>query len=140
MGVTDKHFLCKNLVQCNKTSYNHLCNIPGTRVYRNVAHYLEATRVPGILIISIDTAIYFSNSAYIHDKILMYFEDKKQRLEKTGGAKVHYLILDLACKIHIDHNILLYYWLILILIFEVIILQLWSSLYYTLWVRWIVPC
>jgi high affinity sulfate transporter 1 len=75
-----------------------LGNIPGTTVYRNVAQYLEATSVPGILAIRIDSAVYFSNSAYIQDKVLGYLE--KQRLGKTDGPKVRYLVIDLTRKIH----------------------------------------
>lgn len=77
-----------------------LGNIPGTAVYRDIAQYLEATPVPGILAIRIDSAVYFSNSAYIHDKILVHLENEKQTLAKSDGAKVRYLVIDLTRKIH----------------------------------------
>ena len=65
-----------------------------------MAQYLKATSVPGILAIRIDSAVYFSNSAYIHDKILVYLEKEKQRLGKIDGPKVCYLVIDLTRKIH----------------------------------------
>ncbi|KAG0555902.1 hypothetical protein KC19_11G011200 [Ceratodon purpureus] len=81
-----------------------LGKIPGTTVYRNMAQYLKATSVPGILAIRIDSAVYFSNSAYIHDKILVYLEKEKQRLGKIDGPKVCYLVIDLTPVTNIDTN------------------------------------
>ena len=75
-----------------------LGNIPGTSVYRNVNQYPEATLVPGILPIRVDAAIYFSNSNYIHDKILGYLEEELRKLEKSGGPNIQYLIVDLTRK------------------------------------------
>jgi len=54
--------------------------------------------VPGILAIRVDAAIYFSNSNYIHDKILHYLEEEAQKLTKTGGAMIKYLVVDLTRK------------------------------------------
>lgn len=76
-----------------------LGNIPGTSVYRNVNQYPEATLVPGVLPIRVDAAIYFSNSNYIHDKILGYLEEELKKLEKSGGPKIQYLIVDLTRKL-----------------------------------------
>jgi high affinity sulfate transporter 1 len=75
-----------------------LGNIPGTNVYRNVTQYPNAIVVPGILAIRVDAAIYFSNSNYIHDKILHFFEDETRKLEKSNGAPIQYLIVDLTRK------------------------------------------
>lgn len=75
-----------------------LGNIPGTSVYRNVTQYPNATLVPGVLAIRVDAAIYFSNSNYIHNKILHYLEEETQKLNKTGGPRIHYLIVDLTRK------------------------------------------
>ena len=63
-----------------------------------MAQYPESTTVPGILAIRVDAAIYFSNSNYIHDKILQYLEEEQQRLAKAGDPKIQYLILDLTRK------------------------------------------
>lgn len=54
--------------------------------------------MPGILAIRVDAAIYFSNSNYIHDKILHYLEEEMQRLSKSDGAPIKYLIVDLTRK------------------------------------------
>lgn len=75
-----------------------LGNIPGTNVYRNVQQYPDASLSPGIVSVRIDAAIYFSNSQYIHDKVLHYVEDEVARLQKTGGTPIQYLIVDLTRK------------------------------------------
>jgi high affinity sulfate transporter 1 len=75
-----------------------LGNIPGTSIYRNVEQYPESTTVSGILAIRVDAAIYFSNSNYIHDKILQYLEEEQKRLAKAGDPSIQYLILDLTRK------------------------------------------
>lgn len=45
-----------------------LGKIPGTNVYRNIQQYPEATKDVGVLIIRVDSAIYFSNSNYIRER------------------------------------------------------------------------
>ncbi|XP_075480130.1 high affinity sulfate transporter 1-like [Primulina tabacum] len=45
-----------------------LGKIPRTTVYRNMEQYTEATKVPGVLIVRVDSAIYFSNSNYIKER------------------------------------------------------------------------
>jgi len=79
-----------------------LGNIPGTSIYRNVEQYPESTTVSGILAIRVDAAIYFSNSNYIHDKILQYLEEEQKRLAKAGDPSIQYLILDLTPVTNID--------------------------------------
>ncbi|KAG0562644.1 hypothetical protein KC19_9G162200 [Ceratodon purpureus] len=79
-----------------------LGNIPGTSVYRNVTQYPNATLPSGILAIRVDAAIYFSNSNYIHDKILHYLEEETQKLVKSNGAPIQYVIVDLTPVTNID--------------------------------------
>lgn len=58
----------KILLQVTRPRTAILGNIRGTRVYRNILQYPEAMKVPGILIIRVDSAIYFSNSNYIKER------------------------------------------------------------------------
>jgi len=76
-----------------------LGNIPGTNVYRNVEQYPDASLAPGIVAVRIDATIYFSNSQYIHDKVLHYAEEEVRRLEQTGGTPIQYLIVDVTRKL-----------------------------------------
>lgn len=76
-----------------------LGNIPGTNVYRNVQQYPDATLAPGIVAVRVDAAIYFSNSQYIHDKVLQYLQEETDRTVTTGGpVPVQYLIVDMTRK------------------------------------------
>jgi len=47
-----------------------LGRVPRTSVYRNIEQYPEATKIPGILILRVDSAIYFSNSNYVKDRFV----------------------------------------------------------------------
>lgn len=58
----------KILLQVTRPRTAILGKIPRTTVYRNIQQYPEATSVPGVLIIRVDSAIYFSNSNYVKER------------------------------------------------------------------------
>ncbi|KAG5573285.1 hypothetical protein H5410_063051 [Solanum commersonii] len=58
----------KILLQVTRPRTATLGRIPRTNVYRNTQQYPEATKVPGVLIVRVDSAIYFSNSNYIKER------------------------------------------------------------------------
>uniref|UniRef100_A0A2P2MQS2 Sulfate transporter 1.2-like n=1 Tax=Rhizophora mucronata TaxID=61149 RepID=A0A2P2MQS2_RHIMU len=58
----------KILLQVTRPRTAILGKVPRTNVYRNVLQYPEATKVPGVLIVRVDSAIYFSNSNYIKER------------------------------------------------------------------------
>lgn len=45
-----------------------LGRLPGTTVYRNTRQYPEAYTYNGIVIVRIDSPIYFANTSYIKDR------------------------------------------------------------------------
>jgi high affinity sulfate transporter 1 len=61
----------KILLQVTRPRTAVLGKLPGTHVYRNVDQYPKATTVSGILIVRVDSAIYFSNCNYIKER---YFD------------------------------------------------------------------
>lgn len=71
--------VAKILLQVTRPRTAMLGKIPRTTVYRNMQQFPEAARVPGVLIIRIDSAIYFSNSNYIRERYyhLMFLEFHK---------------------------------------------------------------
>lgn len=75
-----------------------LGNIPGTCVYRNREQYPDATRVPGILILRIDSPILFANSSYLQERIIRWIEDEKENPDQT----LQYVILDMGPVTSID--------------------------------------
>jgi sulfate transporter 3 len=45
-----------------------LGNIPNSMIYRSLEQYPNANNVPGILILEIDSPIYFANSSYLRER------------------------------------------------------------------------
>jgi len=58
----------KILLQVTRPRTAVLGKLPGTTVYRNVLQYPKATQINGMLIVRVDSAIYFSNSNYIKER------------------------------------------------------------------------
>jgi high affinity sulfate transporter 1 len=64
--------LAKILLQVTRPRIALLGNLTGTTIYRNVEQYPNACKVPGVLILRIDSAIYFSNANYIKERYVAY--------------------------------------------------------------------
>jgi len=60
----------KILLQVTRPKTAVLGKLPGTTVYRNILQYPKAAQIPGMLIVRVDSAIYFSNSNYIKDRYI----------------------------------------------------------------------
>ncbi|KAL4556016.1 hypothetical protein LXL04_038651 [Taraxacum kok-saghyz] len=90
----------KILLQVTRPRIVVLGKIPRTSVYRNVEQYPSATRVPGVLIIRVDSAIYFSNSNYIKERILRWLTDEEEMFKDQ--PRVAYLIVDMSPVTDID--------------------------------------
>ncbi|KAI4296329.1 hypothetical protein L6164_036295 [Bauhinia variegata] len=88
----------KILLQVTRPRTAVLGRLPGTTVYRNIQQYPNATQVSGMLIIRVDSAIYFSNSNYIKDRILRWVTDENEQ-RKEG---IQYLIVEMAPVTDID--------------------------------------
>lgn len=58
----------KILLQVTRPRTAILGKIPRTTVYRNIQQYPEASRIPGVMIVRVDSAIYFSNSNYVKER------------------------------------------------------------------------
>lgn len=79
-----------------------LGNIPGTSIYRNVQQYPDAIRTPGIMIIRIDAAIYFSNSNYIRERILRWLDEEGDMIRKENGVPLQFAIIEMSPVTNID--------------------------------------
>ncbi|KAG6546363.1 hypothetical protein Mapa_012404 [Marchantia paleacea] len=79
-----------------------LGNIPGTSIYRNTLQYPNATTEPGILIVRIDAAIYFSNSNYIRERIIRYVNEEEDNIKESGGVPLQFVIIEMAPVMSID--------------------------------------
>lgn len=58
----------KILLQVTRPRTALLGKIPRTNLYRNIQQYPEATKIPGVLVVRVDSAIYFSNSNYVRER------------------------------------------------------------------------
>ncbi|KAK6916047.1 SLC26A/SulP transporter domain [Dillenia turbinata] len=58
----------KILLQVTRPRTALLGKLPRTTVYRNIQQYPEATKVPGVLIVRVDSAVYFTNSNYVRGR------------------------------------------------------------------------
>ncbi|GER55377.1 sulfate transporter [Striga asiatica] len=79
-----------------------LGNIPNTKVYRNVDQYQNASSVPGILILEIDSPIYFANSNYLRERISRWIDDEEDKLKSSGETALQYVVLDMSAVGNID--------------------------------------
>ncbi|XP_047982640.1 sulfate transporter 1.3-like [Salvia hispanica] len=92
----------KLLLQVTRPRTALLGKIPGTNVYRNIQQYPEATKVAGVLIIRLDSAIYFSNSNYIRERLLRWLTDEDELLGATCLPKIQFLIVEMSPVTDID--------------------------------------
>ncbi|KAL1188261.1 Sulfate transporter 1.1 [Cardamine amara subsp. amara] len=92
----------KILLQVTRPRTTVLGKLPGTNVYRNTLQYPEATKIPGILIIRIDSAIYFSNSNYVRERALRWLREEQEKNKEAGMPKVKFVIIEMSPVTDID--------------------------------------
>ncbi|KAK4740857.1 hypothetical protein SAY87_024445 [Trapa incisa] len=98
----------KILLQVTRPRTAILGKVPRTTVYRNILQYPDATKVPGTLIIRVDSAIYFSNSNYIKERqdhqfqILRWLTDEEDRQKGEYLPSIQYLIVEMSPVTDID--------------------------------------
>ncbi|XP_077224255.1 sulfate transporter 1.2-like isoform X2 [Tasmannia lanceolata] len=92
----------KILLQVTRPRTAILGNLPRTAIYRNVEQYPNAKKVPGIMIVRVDSAIYFSNSNYIKERILRWLGDDEEQLKANNQSRIEYLIVEMSPVTDID--------------------------------------
>ncbi|KAG2433274.1 hypothetical protein HXX76_008342 [Chlamydomonas incerta] len=78
-----------------------LGRIPASGVYRNVKQYPQSQLTPGVLVMRIDSPIYFANVQWIKDRLRVY-EDRHRNWSAEHGTKLEFAILDMSPVTHID--------------------------------------
>ncbi|XP_074309075.1 sulfate transporter 1.2-like [Silene latifolia] len=79
-----------------------LGKIPGCSEYKNIQQFSEATLIPGVLIVRVDTSIYFSNSNYIRDRVMKWLKEEEDKVAETNMQKINYLIIDMSAVADMD--------------------------------------
>ncbi|RDX88869.1 High affinity sulfate transporter 2, partial [Mucuna pruriens] len=92
----------KILLQVTRPRTALLGKLPGTSIYRNIQQYPKATQINGMLIVRVDSAIYFSNSNYIKERILRWLIDEEAQRTKSGLTRIQYLIVEMSPVTDID--------------------------------------
>ncbi|MBA0845479.1 hypothetical protein Goarm_023166, partial [Gossypium armourianum] len=92
----------KILLQVTRPRTAILGKVPRTNVYRNILQYPEATKVPGVLIVRVDSAIYFSNSNYVKERILRWLMDEEEKVKAACQPTIHFLIVEMSPVTDID--------------------------------------
>ncbi|CAN6215155.1 unnamed protein product [Urochloa humidicola] len=76
--------------------------VPGTQSYRSVVQYREAVRVPGFLIVGVESAIYFANSMYLVERVMRFLRDEEERALKSSQSSIRCVVLDMSAVAAID--------------------------------------
>ncbi|TVU45887.1 hypothetical protein EJB05_05395, partial [Eragrostis curvula] len=94
--------LAKILLQATRPKTALLGNLPRTSEYRDIEQYPEVTSVPGVVIVKVDSAIYFTNSNYIKDRILRWLKEEEKRHREQKFPQIEFLIVELSPVVDID--------------------------------------
>ncbi|KAL8172431.1 hypothetical protein V2J09_024235 [Rumex salicifolius] len=92
----------KILLQVTRPRTAVLGNLTGTTIYRNIQQYPDALKVPGILAVRVDSAIYFSNSNYVKERILRWLAEEEELLEKHAAPSIQFVIVEMSPVTDID--------------------------------------
>ncbi|GJN29673.1 hypothetical protein PR202_gb17922 [Eleusine coracana subsp. coracana] len=76
--------------------------IPGTQSYRSVTQYREAVRVPGFLIVGVESAVYFANSMYLVERVMRFLRDEEEKALKANQSSIRCIVLDMSAVSAID--------------------------------------
>ncbi|QHO38444.1 putative sulfate transporter 3 [Arachis hypogaea] len=88
------------LLQITRPKTVMLGNIPGTRLYRDLHHYNQATRIPGFLILSIEAPINFANITYLQQRTLRWIEEEEESMK--DNSVFQFVILEMSAVSNID--------------------------------------
>nr|CAC94920.1 sulfate transporter [Brassica napus] len=92
----------KILLQVTRPRTAVLGKLPRTNVYRNTLQYPDAAKIPGILIIRVDSAIYSSNSNYVRERILRWLREEEEKAKAADMPAIKFLIIEMSPVTDID--------------------------------------
>ncbi|KAB1205721.1 putative sulfate transporter 3.3 [Morella rubra] len=92
----------KILLQIIRPKTAMLGKLPRTDIYRNLHHYKEAARIPGFLILSIESAVNFANCTYLNERILRWIEEHEAEEDMEKQSSLQFVMLDLSAVSSID--------------------------------------
>lgn len=79
-----------------------LGNVPDTAMYRRMDQYATARAVPGVLVLRVDSPIYFANASYLRERISRWIDDDQERTAAKAEMSAQYVVLDMGAVGSID--------------------------------------
>ncbi|KAL5218131.1 hypothetical protein ABZP36_018815 [Zizania latifolia] len=79
-----------------------LGNVPNSMVFRRMDQHTTAQRVPGVLVLRVDSPIYFTNASYLRERISRWIDDEDDQAKENGQMGVQYVVLDMGAVGSID--------------------------------------
>ncbi|KAG0484615.1 hypothetical protein HPP92_008694 [Vanilla planifolia] len=70
--------------------------------YRSIVQYREAVRIPSILVLAIQSPIYFANSTYLQERIMRWVREEEERNTKTMESDMKFVLLDISAVTSVD--------------------------------------
>ncbi|KAJ0264204.1 sulfate transporter 3.4 [Hirschfeldia incana] len=92
----------KILLQVTRPNTLEFGNIPGTQIYQSLKRYREASRIPGFLILAVESPICFANSTYLQERILRWTREEETRIKENNDRNLKCIILDMTAVSSID--------------------------------------
>ncbi|KAG2718525.1 hypothetical protein I3760_03G224700 [Carya illinoinensis] len=93
--------LIRALVYMARPSTCKLGKVPNSSMYRDIEQYPDSTNIQGILLLQVGSPIYFANSTYLREKILMWTREE-QAISISEGSSLEHVLLDLTGVTSID--------------------------------------
>ncbi|MED6195338.1 Solute carrier 26 [Stylosanthes scabra] len=81
-----------------------LGKIPGTSIYRNIEQYPKAFQITAMLILRVDSPIYFTNCNFVKDRILRWLRYENEERAECDLAEIEYLVVDMSAVSDIDSS------------------------------------
>ncbi|CAH8272634.1 unnamed protein product [Arabidopsis lyrata] len=92
----------KILLQVTRPRTTILGKLPNSNVYRNTLQYPDAAQISGILIIRVDSAIYFSNSNYVRERASRWVREEQENAKEEGRPAIKFVIIEMSPVTDID--------------------------------------
>ncbi|XLT38920.1 hypothetical protein HN873_070212 [Arachis hypogaea] len=81
-----------------------LGKIPGTSIYRNIEQYPKAFQITAMLILRVDSPIYFTNCNFVKDRILRWLRYENEERAECELAEIEYVVVDMSAVSDIDSS------------------------------------
>ncbi|KAJ6813541.1 putative sulfate transporter 3.5 [Iris pallida] len=80
-----------------------LGSVDGTYIFRDMEQYPDAVNIPGVLVLTLGSPVYFANAGYLRERISRWLEAEEDYAKKNGD-EVNYVVLDLSGVTSIDSS------------------------------------